>query len=56
MIEHSILHTRVYVGLLVLGGIIVHIVTALDTFKQASEGAFSMDERYASFFSKTKER
>ncbi len=44
MIEHSIdLHTRVYVGLLVLGGIIVHIVTALDTFKQASEGAFSMD-------------
>ncbi|EEK62373.1 hypothetical protein bcere0005_18720 [Bacillus cereus 172560W] len=57
MIEHSIdLHTRVYVGLLVLGGIIVHIVTALDTFKQASEGAFSMDERYASFFSKTKEK
>ncbi|PHA31038.1 hypothetical protein [Bacillus wiedmannii] len=55
MIEHSIdLHTRVYVGLLVLGGIIVHIVTTVDTFKQASEGAFSSDERSTSFFSKTK--
>ncbi|UOB66515.1 hypothetical protein [Bacillus thuringiensis] len=55
MIEHSIdLHTRVYVGLLVLGGIIVHIVTTVDTFKQASEGAFSKDERSISFFSKRK--
>ena len=55
MIEHSIdLHTRVYVGLLVLGGIIVHIVTTVDTFKQASEGAFSSGGKSASFFSKTK--
>ena len=34
---------------------IVHIVTTIDTFNQASEGAFSMNERSASFFSKTKE-
>ncbi|PGA28178.1 hypothetical protein COL80_07735 [Bacillus thuringiensis] len=55
MIEHSIdLHTRVYVGLLVLGGIIVHIVTTVDTFKQASEGAFSSGNKSDSFFSKTK--
>ncbi|KKZ92571.1 hypothetical protein B4147_1807 [Bacillus wiedmannii] len=55
MIEHSIdLNTRVYVGLLVLGGIIVHIVTTVDTFKQASEGAFSSGDKSASFFSKTK--
>ncbi|KAB7678335.1 hypothetical protein GBN91_18680 [Bacillus sp. B1-WWTP-T-0.5-Post-4] len=33
---------------------IVHIVTTIDTFNQASEGAFSMNERSASFFSKTK--
>ncbi|MCU5570912.1 hypothetical protein OCA42_13555, partial [Bacillus cereus] len=55
MIEHSIdLNTRVYVGLLVLGGIIVHIVTTIDTFKQASEGAFSSGDKSDSFFSKTK--
>ncbi|MCE9754153.1 hypothetical protein [Bacillus cereus] len=55
MIEHSIdLNTRVYVGLLVLGGIIVHIVTTVDTFKQASEGAFSSGDKSDSFFSKTK--
>ena len=55
MIEHSIdLNTRVYVGLLVLGGIIVHIVTTVDTFKQASEGAFSSGDKSASFFSQTK--
>jgi hypothetical protein len=55
MIEHSIdLHTRIYVGLLVLGGIIVHIVTTVDTFKQASEGAFSSGDKSASFFSQTK--
>ncbi|OJD48580.1 hypothetical protein BAU22_10915 [Bacillus sp. 4048] len=47
--------TLVYVGFLFLGAVIVHIVTTIDTFKQASEGAFSMDERSASFFSKTKE-
>ncbi|MEH6848916.1 MULTISPECIES: hypothetical protein [Bacillus] len=46
--------TLMYVGLLVLGAVIVHIVTTLDTFKQASEGAFSLDERFASFFSNTK--
>ncbi|MDM5188351.1 hypothetical protein QUF99_13785 [Bacillus sp. DX4.1] len=46
--------TLTYVGLLVLGAVIIHIVTTLDTFKQASEGAFSMDERSASFFSNTK--
>ena len=55
MIENSIdLNTRVYVGLLVLGGIIVHIVTTVDTFKQASEGAFSSGDKSDSFFSKTK--
>lgn len=42
------------VGLLFLGAVIVHIVTTIDTFKQASEGAFSMDERSRSFFSETK--
>ncbi|MGG0184815.1 hypothetical protein [Bacillus rhizoplanae] len=46
--------TPIYVGLLVLGAVIVHIVTTVDTFKQASEGAFSMEEQSASFFSKTK--
>ncbi|SME20148.1 hypothetical protein BACERE00196_03874 [Bacillus cereus] len=30
-------------------------MTTIDTFNQASEGAFSMNERSASFFSKTKE-
>ncbi|CAM3907185.1 hypothetical protein BAQ48_03315 [Bacillus luti] len=55
MIEHSTdFITRVYVGLLVLGGIIVHIATTVDTFKQASEGAFSSGGKSASFFSKTK--
>ena len=46
--------TLLYAGLLFLGAVVVHIVTTLDTFKQASEGAFSMDERSTSFFSKTK--
>ncbi|PHB09670.1 hypothetical protein COE81_00835 [Bacillus wiedmannii] len=46
--------TILYAGLLLLGAVIFHIVTTIDTFKQASEGAFSMDERSASFFSKTK--
>ncbi|CAG9614507.1 hypothetical protein BACCIP111899_03740 [Bacillus rhizoplanae] len=46
--------TLIYVGLLFLGAVIVHIVTTIDTFKQASEGAFSMDERSTSFFSNTK--
>ncbi|EJR80006.1 hypothetical protein IK7_03565 [Bacillus cereus VD156] len=43
-----------YVCLLYLGAVIFHIVTTIDTFKLASEGVFSMDERSASFFSKTK--
>ncbi|RAN80370.1 hypothetical protein [Bacillus sp. SRB_331] len=47
--------TLVYVGFLFIGAVIVHIVTTIDMFKQASEGAFSMNERSASFFSKTKE-
>ncbi|MDT3498084.1 hypothetical protein NLU03_28160 [Bacillus toyonensis] len=46
--------TLIYVGMLFLGAVIVHIVTTIDTFKQASEGAFSKDERSTSFFSKTK--
>ena len=40
--------TIMYAGLLLLGAVIFHIVTTIDTFKQASEGAFSMDEK--SFF------
>ncbi|MES9699879.1 hypothetical protein ABWK42_22060 [Bacillus sp. JJ927] len=47
-------NTLIFVSLLLLGAVVVHIVTTIDTFKQASEGAFSMDERSASFFSKTK--
>ena len=46
--------TLVYVGFLFIGAVILHIVTTIDTFKQASEGAFSMNERSTSFFSKTK--
>lgn len=46
--------TLVYVGFLFIGAVILHIVTTIDTFKQASEGAFSMNERSAPFFSKTK--
>ncbi len=45
---------RIYTGLLFLGAVIVHIVATIDTFKQASEGAFSSDERSTSFFTKTK--
>ncbi|TKJ06683.1 hypothetical protein FC695_05600, partial [Bacillus cereus] len=45
---------RMYTGLLVVGAVIIHIVATLDTFKQASKGAFSSDERSTSFFSKTK--
>ena len=48
--------TLICVGLLFIGAVIFHIVTTIDTFKQASEGAFSMDERSRSFFSETKER
>ena len=35
--------------------VIFHIVTTIDTFKLASEGAFSMDERSVSFLVKQKE-
>ncbi|HDR8064448.1 hypothetical protein ACFVXR_10150 [Bacillus thuringiensis] len=45
---------RMYTGLLVVGAVIIHSVATLDTFKQASKGAFSSDERSTSFFSKTK--
>ena len=48
--------TLTLASLLFLGAVIFHIVTTIDTFKQASEGAFSMDERSQSFFSETKER
>ena len=44
---------RMYTGLLFVGAVIIHIVATLDTFKQASEGAFSSGER-STFFSKTK--
>ncbi|EEL71083.1 hypothetical protein [Bacillus mycoides] len=46
--------TLMYAGVLLLGAVVVHIVATFDTFKQASEGAFSMDERSASYFSETK--
>ncbi|OJE08707.1 hypothetical protein A9488_18725 [Bacillus cereus] len=46
--------TLIYVGLLVLGAILVHGVTTFDTFKQASKGAFSMGERSTLFFNKEK--
>ena len=46
--------TLICVGLLFIGAVIFHIVATIDTFKQASKGAFSTDERSASFFSKTK--
>ncbi|ARJ21816.1 hypothetical protein [Bacillus mycoides] len=55
MSEYSIDRmTLICVGLLFLGAVIVHIVTTIDTFKQANEGAFSMDDRSISFFSKRK--
>ena len=44
---------RMYTGLLFVGAVIIHIVATLDTFKQASEGAFSSGER-STLFSKTK--
>ncbi|MDG2738554.1 hypothetical protein P7M79_25680, partial [Vibrio parahaemolyticus] len=48
--------TLTLASLLFLGAVFFHIVTTIDTFKQASEGAFSMDERSRSFFSETKGR
>ena len=41
--------TLTLASLLFLGAIIFHIVTTIDTFKQASKGVFSMDERSKSF-------
>ena len=46
---------RMYTGLLVVGAVIIHIAATLDTFKQASEGAFSGDERSTSFLVRQKE-
>ncbi|MCU4859650.1 hypothetical protein OB981_06130 [Bacillus cereus] len=46
--------TLTLASLLFLGAVIFHIVTTIDTFKQASKGVFSMDERSKSFFSNTK--
>ncbi len=56
MIEYSIDYiTRIYVGLLVLGGVIVHIATTVDTFKKASEGAFSRGTSQLRFLVKQRE-
>ncbi|PHD58914.1 hypothetical protein [Bacillus wiedmannii] len=44
----------IYAGLLFIGAVIVHIMATIDTFKQASKGAFSTDERSTSFFSNIK--
>ena len=41
--------TLTLASLLFLGAVIFHILTTIDTFKQASKGAFSMDERSKSF-------
>ncbi|MGG0723738.1 hypothetical protein [Bacillus mycoides] len=46
--------TLTYVALLLLGAFIIHIFTTINTFKQASEGAFSRGGNSVSFFSKTK--
>ena len=46
---------RMYTGLLFVGAVIIHIVATLDTFKQASEGAFNGDERSTSFLVRQKE-
>ncbi|MBM6645070.1 MULTISPECIES: hypothetical protein [Bacillus] len=46
--------TLMYVGLLFLGAVILHILATIDTFRQASKGAFNTREESSSFFSKTK--
>lgn len=46
--------TLMYVGLLFLGAVILHILATIDTFRQASKGAFNTGEESSSFFSKTK--
>ena len=45
-------NTLIFVSLLLLGAVVFHIVTTIDTFKQASKGAFSKDERATSFLVK----
>ncbi|PEQ07121.1 hypothetical protein [Bacillus wiedmannii] len=46
--------TLMYVGLLFLGAVILHVLATIDTFRQASKGAFNTGEESSSFFSKTK--
>ncbi|EMY4795802.1 TPA: hypothetical protein ACGPFX_003227 [Bacillus pacificus] len=46
--------TLMYVGLLFLGAVILHILATIDTFRQASKGAFNTGEESSSFFNKTK--
>ncbi|MCZ6944742.1 hypothetical protein EJ131_30680 [Bacillus mycoides] len=46
--------TLMYVGLLFLGAVILYILATIDTFRQASKGAFNKGEESSSFFSKTK--
>ncbi|MDA1634150.1 hypothetical protein PDK11_14955 [Bacillus cereus] len=46
--------TLMYVGLLFLGAVILHILATIDTFRQASKGAFNTGEESSSFFSNTK--
>ncbi|WP_062239453.1 hypothetical protein [Fictibacillus sp. FJAT-27399] len=48
--------TLIYIGLLLLGALFLHILTTIDTFKQAENGAFNMGGNSSSFFNKTKER
>ncbi|WP_369899939.1 hypothetical protein [Bacillus manliponensis] len=48
--------TPIYFVLLLLGAVVVHIIATVDTFKQASEGAFSMGEKSSSFFSSIKRK
>ncbi len=45
--------TLIYVGLLIAGGIIIHFLCTLNTFKQAENGAFNEGENSTGFFNKT---
>ena len=44
--------TLMYVGLLFLGAVILHILATIDTFRQASKGAFNKGEESSSFLVK----
>ncbi|MCK6256348.1 hypothetical protein LCY76_07035 [Fictibacillus sp. KIGAM418] len=44
--------TLIYVGLLIIGGVIVHILSTLVTFHQAEKGAFNVGENSSGFFNK----